>query len=81
MGTNLFFSPLQDGEQYIQTSAGHVTHEDPRSRGYTFVARTVFLTKEDMDYYDTECAAHGNIKAMLKGKIEDGPPLMVYMDG
>lgn len=71
----------QDGNQYIQISAGHVTHEDSRSRGYTFVARTVFLSREDMDYYDNEDAAHGEIKALLKGKIEDGPPLVVYMDG
>jgi hypothetical protein len=32
-----------------------------------------------MDYYDNECAAHGEIKALLKGKI-GGPPLVVYMD-
>lgn len=71
----------QDGKPYIQISAGHVTHEDPRSRGYNFMARTVFLSREDMDYYDSEDAAHGEIKALLKGKVEDGPPLVVYMDG
>lgn len=56
------------------------THADPRNRGYSLVARTVFESKEDMDYYDTECAAHGEIKATLKGKVVDGPPLTVYMD-
>lgn len=56
------------------------THEDPRSQGYTLAARTTFDSKADMDYYDTECKAHAEIKAMLKGKVVGGPPLMVYMD-
>lgn len=56
------------------------THDDPRNKGFTLVARTVFEKKEDMDYYDNECAAHGEIKATLKGKVVDGPPLTVYMD-
>ena len=71
----------QDGKPYIQLSAGHVTHADPRSRGYTFVARTVFLSKEDMAYYDEKDEKHGEIKSLLKGKVEDGPPLVVVMDG
>jgi hypothetical protein len=56
------------------------THDDPRNKGYTLVARTVFESKEDMDFYDNECGAHGEIKAVLKGKVVDGPPLVVYMD-
>ncbi|KAF1967713.1 hypothetical protein BU23DRAFT_482729 [Bimuria novae-zelandiae CBS 107.79] len=72
---------LKDGKPYIQISAGHTTHADPRSKGYTFVARTVFLSKEDMNYYDTEDEAHAEIKAMLKGKLEEGPPLVIIMGG
>lgn len=34
-----------------------------------------------MDFYDGEDAAHGEIKALLKGRVEDGPPLVVYMEG
>ena len=34
-----------------------------------------------MDFYDAEDEKHNEIKAMLKGKVEDGPPLVVYMDG
>jgi hypothetical protein len=30
-----------------------------------------------MDYYDTECKAHGEIKALLKEKVA-APPLVVY---
>lgn len=33
-----------------------------------------------MDYYDTQCPAHNDIKALLKGNLKDGPPLVVYMD-
>lgn len=55
------------------------TREDPRNQGYTMLARTVFESKEDMDYYDNECEAHIAIKALLKPKVA-GPPLVVYMD-
>ena len=43
------------------------------------VARTQFASKEDMDFYDNGCEAHGAIKALLKPKIGE-PPLVVYMD-
>ncbi|KAF1911319.1 hypothetical protein BDU57DRAFT_524379 [Ampelomyces quisqualis] len=69
----------KDGKQYIHMAAANATRDDPRSQGYTMVARTVFGCKEDMDFYDTECAAHGAIKAILKPKV-GGPPLVVYMD-
>lgn len=60
-------------------AAGNATREDQRNQGYTFAARTVFACKEDMDYYDNECEAHKEIKALLKPKI-GAPPLVVYMD-
>jgi hypothetical protein len=60
-------------------AAANPTHDDPRSQGYTMVARTVFESKEAMDYYDNECEAHGAIKALLKPRVA-GPPLVVYMD-
>jgi hypothetical protein len=69
----------QDGKPYIQMAAANAPHEDPRSQGYTLVARTVFASKADMDYYDNECEAHAGIKALLRPKVE-APPLVVYMD-
>jgi len=45
------------------------------------MGRAVFASREDMDYYDNECRAHGEIKALLKGKLEGGPPLVLLMDG
>ena len=70
---------LQDGKPYIQMAAANTPHDDPRSQGYTLVARTVFASKADMDYYDNECEAHAGIKALLRPKVS-GPPLVVYMD-
>ncbi|KAF2449237.1 hypothetical protein P171DRAFT_516983 [Karstenula rhodostoma CBS 690.94] len=78
--TTLAQDALKDGKPYIQLSAGHTAHADPRSQGYTFIARTVFLGKEDMHYYDEECKAHGAIKGLLRGKVE-GAPVVVVMDG
>jgi hypothetical protein len=60
-------------------AAANPTHEDPRSQGYTMVARTVFQSKEDMDFYDNDCEAHSAIKTLLKPKVS-APPLVVYMD-
>jgi hypothetical protein len=60
-------------------AAANPSHDDPRSQGYTLVARTVFGSKEDMDFYDNECEAHKAIKAVLKPVVA-APPLVVYMD-
>jgi hypothetical protein len=70
----------QDGKSYIQMAAANVAEEDTRNQGYALVARTVFASKEDMDFYDNECEAHGAIKALIKPKVVGGPPLVVYMD-
>ncbi|PVH95070.1 hypothetical protein DM02DRAFT_168797 [Periconia macrospinosa] len=70
----------KDGKPYITSAAASPTHDDARNQGYTLVARTTFESKADMDYYDNECEAHGAIKAGLKGKLVDGPPLVVYVD-
>ncbi|EAT86493.1 hypothetical protein SNOG_06662 [Parastagonospora nodorum SN15] len=69
----------RDGNPYVQMAAANPSHDDPRSQGYTLVARTVFECKEDMDFYDNECEAHKAIKAVLKPVVA-APPLVVYMD-
>jgi hypothetical protein len=46
-------------------------HPDPRSKGFTIVAQTSFASLEDMRYYDTECAAHKNLKMAMGPKISD----------
>ncbi|KAJ4342092.1 hypothetical protein N0V87_001419 [Didymella glomerata] len=70
---------VKDGKPYIQQATAHEPYDDPKSQGYTLVARTVFDSKADMDYYDNECEAHAAIKSFIKPKV-GGPPLVVYMD-
>ena len=70
---------IQDGKPYIQLSSANPTHDDSRSQGYTLLARTVFHSKEDMDYYDNEDSAHVAIKALIKPNISD-IPLVIYSD-
>lgn len=40
--------------------------EDSRSQGYTLVSKTEFASLEDMKYYDDECKAHQELKAVAK---------------
>ncbi|KAJ4317419.1 hypothetical protein N0V94_004951 [Neodidymelliopsis sp. IMI 364377] len=70
---------IKDGKPYVKEATAHQPYDDPRSQGYTLVARTVFDSKADMDFYDNECEAHTAIKAFIKPKVA-GPPLVVYMD-
>ncbi|KAF2465431.1 uncharacterized protein BDR25DRAFT_306588 [Lindgomyces ingoldianus] len=70
---------VKDGNPYISVAQATPTLDEPRNQGFTLVARTVFDSKEDMEYYDTACAAHGEIKALLKGKVA-APPCTLLMD-
>lgn len=40
-----------------------------REQGYTFVAKSVFQTQEDMEHYETECEAHQEYKDFLKENV------------
>jgi hypothetical protein len=44
-----------------------------RERGFTFVAKSVFKTQDDMDFYSNECPAHKAYQAFLQEKapVED----------
>lgn len=37
-----------------------------KDQGFNFVAKSVFKNREDMAYYETECAAHNEFRAFLK---------------
>jgi hypothetical protein len=69
----------QDGKNYIQLAQANAVHDDPRSQGYTLLARCIFESKEDMDYYDNEDEAHAKLKAHFKPKV-NSPPLVIYSD-
>ncbi|KAI4622430.1 uncharacterized protein J4E87_006372 [Alternaria ethzedia] len=69
----------KDGKTYIQLAQANATYDDPRSQGYTMLARCIFESKEDMDYYDNQDEAHAKIKAHFKPKV-NSPPLVLYSD-
>ena len=52
---------------------GHV-----KDQGYTFVTKSVFKCKEDMDYYEKECAGHQEYKDFLKKNAPAEGIQMVY---
>ncbi|KAF2812511.1 uncharacterized protein BDZ99DRAFT_461184 [Mytilinidion resinicola] len=64
---------------YIFAASTSKLHEEPRNQGYTVVARIIFHSMADMEYYDKECPAHAAIKEAGKGKATE-PPLIVSMD-
>lgn len=75
----------QNGKPYILSLEAGPLFTDPRSTptghssGYTFVSKTTFASKEDFDFYDTECEAHKWLKAQAKTLTSiEGPPLMTY---
>ncbi|EXJ94474.1 hypothetical protein A1O1_02870 [Capronia coronata CBS 617.96] len=49
------------------------TQGPARDRGYTFVTKSVFRNKSDMDFYEKECPAHEGYKAFLRenAPVED----------
>ncbi|KAK7190740.1 hypothetical protein DPSP01_006652 [Paraphaeosphaeria sporulosa] len=70
---------IKDGKPYLLSVTAGPTFEDPRSQGFNFAAISKFKSKEDMAYYDEECAAHAALKAFAKGVIQ-GPPQVVYLE-
>jgi len=69
----------KDGKPYILSLQAGPAYDDARSQGYTFVAKSEFKSKADMDYYDTECEAHKTLKAAAK-KLEVQGIMTVYYE-
>ncbi|KAK3336396.1 hypothetical protein B0T19DRAFT_37649 [Cercophora scortea] len=68
------------GKPYILQVRAGVVGSDPRSNGYTVIAETDFASLDDMNYYDSECAAHANLKKTASTLGIAGPPLAVYFE-
>lgn len=62
----------RDGKPYILSMTVGPAEEDPRSQGYTLVSKTEFASMDDMEYYDNECPAHGQIKALVPSLTVEG---------
>ena len=65
-------STPQNGAPYILSLTAGVAEADPRSNGFTVVAKTEFANLDDMKYYDNECKAHQDLKAAAKGLTIEG---------
>ncbi|EGY19843.1 hypothetical protein ACHAP6_006894 [Verticillium nonalfalfae] len=55
----------KDGAPYILSLVVGPALADPRSKGYTIVAKTEFASLADMRWYDDECPAHAKLKALV----------------
>jgi len=69
----------KDGKPYILSLQAGPAYDDARSQGYTFVAKSEFKSKADMDFYDTECEAHKTLKAGAK-KLDVQGIMTVYYE-
>ncbi|KAF4548712.1 Hypothetical protein D9617_26g079270 [Elsinoe fawcettii] len=67
---------VKDGKPYIIAAKAGRTEEDQRNQGYTIVAQTTFSSKEDFEYYDKQCEAHGEIRKFA-GSVHQGV-MMAY---
>ncbi|KAF6806762.1 stress responsive A/B Barrel domain-containing protein [Colletotrichum musicola] len=71
-------SHKKDGKPYILSMVVGPAMDDPRSQGFTLVAKTEFASLEDMRYYDDECAAHGALKTFVKENLTVDGVMSVY---
>lgn len=69
---------IQDGKPYILSVTAGPAFEDQRNQGYTVAIFSTFASKEDILYYDTECAAHMALKQVAK-PLHQGV-LMAYFE-
>ncbi|EMD93441.1 hypothetical protein COCC4DRAFT_191766 [Bipolaris maydis ATCC 48331] len=69
----------KDGKQYIQLAQASAPYDDHRSQGYNLMARCVFDSLTDMEYFDQDDEVHAGIKKQLLHKFEERP-LIIYSD-
>ncbi|UNI24083.1 hypothetical protein JDV02_009859 [Purpureocillium takamizusanense] len=62
----------RNGAPYILSLTAGVAETDPRSNGFTVVAKTEFASLDDMKFYDNECKAHQALKAAAKDLTIEG---------
>ncbi|KUJ16046.1 uncharacterized protein LY89DRAFT_101948 [Mollisia scopiformis] len=56
----------KDGEPYILSMAAGLAQGHVKEQGYTFVTKSVFKSKDDMEYYEKKCEGHLEYKKFLK---------------
>lgn len=62
---------VKDGKPYILAAeAGHAGDE-PRAQGWNLAVKSTFASKADMDYYDSQCQAHKDLKKVTNAVRTD----------
>ncbi|KAF4455619.1 hypothetical protein F53441_2088 [Fusarium austroafricanum] len=61
---------VKDGKPYISSVQAGKAKADQRAQGFTVVAISTFASQEDFNYYDTQCAAHLELRTFAKGVNE-----------
>ncbi|KAM0560052.1 hypothetical protein ACHAPJ_004011 [Fusarium lateritium] len=61
---------VKDGKPYIASVQAGKAKPDQRAQGFTIVAISTFNSLEDFNYYDTQCAAHLELRQFAKGVNE-----------
>ncbi|KAJ8067097.1 hypothetical protein OCU04_004474 [Sclerotinia nivalis] len=62
----------------LSLQAGESQPNDPRTQGYSIVAKTEFKNLEDMKYYEDSCEAHRWFKAEVKTLGVEGVCCVFY---
>ncbi|CZR55107.1 related to stress responsive A/B barrel domain protein [Phialocephala subalpina] len=70
-------SALKDGRPYITSVTAGEVLEGSRSQGYNLVLQTRFASLEDMNFFDTECEFHTEMKKVVGPRMVP-PPVVVY---
>ncbi|CAK7232330.1 hypothetical protein SCUCBS95973_008223 [Sporothrix curviconia] len=69
---------LKDGKPYIRSVRAGPAKDDPRSKGFTFAAISIFDSLADMQYYDNSCPAHAELRNFAQSVHEGG--MVVYFE-
>lgn len=70
--------PPQDGKPYIKSVRAGTSQQDQRAQGYTVAVTSEFESRDDLLYYDNECAAHAELKAFAR-TVHQGS-MMVFFE-
>ncbi|KAF5632716.1 stress responsive A B barrel domain protein [Fusarium sp. NRRL 52700] len=67
----------KDGKPYIVSVQAGKAKADQRSQGFTIVAISTFASQEDFNYYDTQCAAHLELRTFAKS-VNEGVAMIYF---
>ena len=81
LGRAWLSSLIQDGKPYILYMCAGLVTDPERAKGFTVVGKTEFASMDDMKFYDFECPAHQNLKALAGSLGLSEPPHTVFFEG